>query len=204
MPKPGVIAISGIPGTGKSTVAKALGRLLPAPVWNLGDVAVEHELVGRDESGRDTQVVDTDALQDTLREEIPRVKADWLVVEGHYADVTPKEYIALAVVMRCKPDILWERLAVRGYSEPKVRENVQAEILGDCTSYMLDLELDSRLIEMDTSGTTPEAVASLLLGIVRTPAKAENYPPGNINWLQYLDERGELGKYMRGSDSKKG
>ncbi len=201
MPKPAVIAISGTPGTGKSTVAIAFGRLLNAPIWNLGEIAVKNELVEQDESGRDAQVVDTDALADVLLEEIPRVQGEYLVVEGHYADVTPAEFITLGVVLRCKPEVLWKRLAVRGYPEVKVRENVQAEILGDCTSYMLDLELGTHLIEVDTSSTTPEEVASLLLGILRSPTKAESYPAGNINWLQYLDERGELDKYMRGPSS---
>ncbi len=201
MPKPAVIAISGIPGTGKSTVAIALGKLLNAPVWNLGEIAVKHELVEPDESGRDAQVVDTDALADVLMDEIPTVHGDNLIVEGHYADVTPAEFIVLGVVLRCKPEVLWNRLAKRGYSETKVRENVQAEILGDCTSYMLELELGKNLIEVDTSNTTAEEVANLLLGILRSPTKAENYPAGNINWLQYLDERGELDKYMRGSSS---
>ncbi len=201
MPKPSVVAISGIPGTGKTTVAIALGRLLNAPVWNLGEIAVKNELVEQDESGRDAQVVDTDALADVLLEEIPRVQGDWLVVEGHYADITPVDFIILGVVLRCKPEVLWKRLQSRGYSEPKIRENVQAEILGDCTSYMLDLELGSRLVEVDTSDTKPEEVANVLQGILRSPTKAENFTVGTINWLQYLDERGELDKYMHGSSS---
>jgi broad-specificity NMP kinase len=77
-----------------------------------------------------------------------------------------------------------------------VKENVEAEVLGDCTSFMLDRELGHRLVEIDASETTPDEVAAILQGILDQPESATEYEPSIINWLQYLDERGELEKYL--------
>ena len=61
-----------------------------------------------------------------------------MLIEGHYADLVKSDQIQAAIILRCQPEILSQRLAERQYSPAKINENVQAEIVGDCTSYMLE------------------------------------------------------------------
>ncbi|HMF32305.1 MAG TPA: AAA family ATPase, partial [Candidatus Lokiarchaeia archaeon] len=177
---PRVIAISGTPGAGKSVVAMVIGQMLDAIVWNLGDVADQHNLLEADSTGRDASEVDTDLLEAVLRDEIPRVGSAWLIIEGHYADVVPPEFVTLAVVLRCRPDVLCARLTARGYSEAKVKENVEAEILGVCTYDMQKSDIGDRFVDIDASDLDPESVASIIKSILEDPELAANYKPGII------------------------
>ncbi len=73
------------------------------------------------DDARGTKEVDVDALDREVR---APAKLGFLV--GHYAHLLTAD---LAVVLRCHPKVLADRLRARGWADAKVRENVEAEAI---------------------------------------------------------------------------
>ena len=71
------------------------------------------------------QVVD--ALEETLT-------SGGNVVDFHGCDFFPERWFDLVVVLQAETSVLWDRLAEggRNYSEAKIKENVQCEIMHVC------------------------------------------------------------------------
>jgi adenylate kinase len=162
--------ITGTPGTGKSAVAAVLG--------SRGEVVIilaetmGPYIIGTDED-RDTRVVD----EERWAAEFPHREG---FVEGHLAHLLPCERI---VVLRCRPDILAGRLASRGYPPEKIWENVEAEALDLILCETLELHPESEILEIDTTGRTPEETAGCVLRFVRGDVPATH---GSIDWSGYL------------------
>lgn len=116
-------AISGTPGTGKSTVSAEL-RKLGYTVIDGNRHMEEHGLLTERDIARDTYDVDVDLFNDSLDEY--RTSGDSIFIDSHLAHLCDCSF---AVVLRCHPDVLADRLRARGYPEAKVLENVQAEVL---------------------------------------------------------------------------
>ncbi len=114
-----LIAVSGTPGTGKTTVAKWLARKLGLQYVSLNDYARKHGMVvGRDEK-RKADEVDVDRLR--------KVKFEDAVLEGHFSH----ELLAdVKIVLRLHPSKLEERLEEKGWGAEKIRENCEAEAMG--------------------------------------------------------------------------
>lgn len=166
----GPVALTGTPGTGKTTVARRLPR-----VWQVREVAELAAPSERRAAERTTPVaVDLAALRAAERRRPPAARAD--VYVGHLAHLLPCRDV---VVLRCHPLELRRRLdrARRG-SEDDRRENVAAE----ATDVVLieALSLRRRVWEVDTSGRPPGAVAREVARLVRTRP-----PPryGHVDWL---------------------
>lgn len=164
-----LVALTGTPGTGKSSVAAELGRrgyfVLP-----LDRFAEEHKLVTGYDAARGTKEVDVEALDREVR--VP-AKLGFLV--SHYAHLLS---VNMAIVLRCHPKVLADRLRARGWGEPKVRENVEAEAIDAITQ-----EAATRLpfvYEVDTTSATPEAVAGAVLEILQ--GKVAGREPGHLDW----------------------
>ena len=122
-----LVAISGTPGTGKTTVADALGLALGWHVMHLNGIARSKKLwLGRDRR-RGCMVVDVEALQ----EEVRRIqkKERNLIIESHYAHEMDAD---VTVILRCSPAELRKRLEKKGWSKTKIDENVEAEIMEVC------------------------------------------------------------------------
>jgi Predicted nucleotide kinase (related to CMP and AMP kinases) len=51
------------------------------------------------------------------------------VVEFHTSRLFPERWFDLVVLLRCDNTPLYDRLQARGYSEKKIRENIDCEIL---------------------------------------------------------------------------
>lgn len=62
-----------------------------------------------------------DALEDVM-------EGGGVIVDYHSCDFFPERWFDLVVVLQCDNTVLWNRLEKRGYSQPKIQENVQCEV----------------------------------------------------------------------------
>lgn len=164
-----LVAITGTPGTGKSTTCDVLASR-GYVVIDLDEVARQEGLVlGRDEA-RGTDEVDVDAMRAQLR-----VPAKIAFLKGHYSHLMD---VNLVVVLRCRPSALRARLEARGWSSEKVRENVEAEAIDVITQ-----EAVGRIpfvYEIDTTEFPPERASDAVLEILQ--GKTKGHEPGSIDW----------------------
>jgi len=184
-----VIAIAGSPGTGKTSVAAILKDILGATVISLNDFVDTHGLVDAWDAENDTRIVDEERLRDALLKEIDDITSyqeiSWLIIEGLLADVIADK-CTCAVVLRLHPTMMRERLAARGYSENKIAENVQAEILGTSTYHMQETR-GNDFYDLDTTSKPVQDVARLILDLVDGRVDQDAYRPGKIDWISNPD-----------------
>lgn len=169
-----MIALTGTPGTGKTAVAEILRRkgYRVIPVVELAKL---HNCILDDKGDEDEVIVDVEKLSEV------RFNG---VVEGHLSHLLSPD---IAVVLRCNPLILKKRLLERGWSEEKVMENVEAELLD--VILVEAMEYCNDVYEVDTTNLSIEEVAEIVERIVSGKGEGEEYKPGNIDWLSELEER---------------
>ncbi len=183
---PSVIAISGTPGTGKTGVGQLLVKRLNATLIELSHLAKEQQLLLGEDVKRETLIADTEKLQHYLVNLI-RESPKTHVIVGHFADEVPKGILEFLVVLRCNPITLTQRLRDRQWSQNKILENVQAEILGECTMQALLRHKREKVFEIDTTEATLEEVVDAI-EVIQTSSSHE-YTVGRISWLSTLDPR---------------
>jgi broad-specificity NMP kinase len=111
--------------------------------------------------------VDTKALRDKFLAASPRRA----VVYGHLlSDVVRKNEAQMVAVLRCEPMVLKARLARRGYPAAKVRENVEAELIGVVLDECVARFGRDRVREYDTTVGNGTGVARALAKDVRSKA----------------------------------
>lgn len=143
-----VIIFTGVPGTGKTTLAKALAKDLKYKYLDVNKLIEEKKLIDDYDELLDTKIVDTDKLVDALAELIRNSKTD-LIIDSHLAYYIPKKYVDYCIVCTCDLKILKKRLLERNYNPQKVRDNLDAEIFNSC---LVDaLEFGHNVVQIDTS-----------------------------------------------------
>jgi adenylate kinase len=163
--------ITGTPGTGKSSVGTELLRR-GRTVIRIADT-VRPYVIGIDKE-RDTELIDVDRW---IEEFVP-VEG---FVEGHFAHLLPCNRI---VVLRCRPDVLKNRLAQRNYREEKIRENVQAEALDTCLIESVELYAPLQILELDTTARDAVFCAD------QTERFVDGEIPGGfgtLDWSEFLE-----------------
>ena len=167
-------ALTGTPGTGKTSVAKVL-RERGYDVLDMTQYIKDHDLREEYDAKRDTYDVDVDRLNDSL------AGMDDCIFEGHLAHFMDVDAI---IVLRCHPDVLAERLRARGYGDAKVTENVQAEVLDVILCESVDSEIPT--FSVDTTASEPSETASAVEDIMK--GDTHQYMPGNIDWTEEMDK----------------
>ncbi|HLN51371.1 MAG TPA: AAA family ATPase [Thermoplasmata archaeon] len=162
-------ALTGTPGTGKSSVARRLaGRFRVVEVRDLA------RKVGAVRRRGASVEVDLDALSRAVRRPVT-VGAPELIV-GHLAHLLP---LREAIVLRCHPNELLARLRRARRGTPA---NRQSNYVCEATDSILieARRLGRRVFEIDTTNRTVEAVARDVARHLRGrgPARSQS-----IDWL---------------------
>ncbi|QEE14927.1 adenylate kinase family protein [Promethearchaeum syntrophicum] len=177
--------LSGTPGTGKTTVAKKL-KDNNFSIISLGDFVIQNNLFCEEDKKRDTKIIDEEKINSFFSKYLSNNKFSIpIIIESHYADIIdlPCE---IAIILRCHPQILEKRLQSRNYSPEKIRENIQAELLGDSTSHMLereDLIEKGSIFEINSSNLTIEETANKIAEIIQKPENFQDLKAGWLSWL---------------------
>lgn len=162
-----LIALTGTPGTGKSTVAEELQRR-GYRIIHVNDTIGPYVLENDEEL--DTRIVDTEQWID----EFPPFDG---IVEGHLSHLLPADKV---ILLRCRPDILKSRLIERGYRTEKVAENVEAEMLDVLLVESLEEHAPEKIYEIDATVMSVPEVADMIERII-----TGDVPPahGIVDWL---------------------
>jgi len=194
-----LVIISGTPGTGKTTVSNKISEMIDVNVITLNELAISEGLIQDFDKKRDTNIVDIDKLVLHVLKlvgELKKKRIKLVIIESHFSDIVPNDIINYAFVLRCEPSVLRRRLRERGYTEEKIAENVQAEILGNCTNYLIKKQMTNPLLEIDTSSLDVEAVSRIILDSIQDNINIEKYRVGKVDWLEKLFREGQLDDFF--------
>ena len=126
------ILITGTPGTGKTSTASTLAeRIEFLTHLNVGEMIRENRCYeGRDEE-LDANILDEDKLLDLLEGLLDNAaeEGQGVVIDFHMPTIFPERWFDLVLVLRTKTELLFDRLAARGYNDKKRDENMEAEIM---------------------------------------------------------------------------
>ncbi|MBR9690364.1 AAA family ATPase [Candidatus Woesearchaeota archaeon] len=125
-----VIIVTGTPATGKTTIAKKIAEKKNFEYVDVNVVIEKNKLESGYDEKRDSKIINTEKLNNLLIEKIKNSKN--IVIDSHLSHYLPKEYVDLCIVTKCGLKELEKRLKQRGYSEEKIRENLDAEIFDTC------------------------------------------------------------------------
>ncbi len=153
-----VVIITGTPGTGKTELAKALARKKGYKYVDVNDVIDENKLIESYDSNRQTNVVDEDKLTKVLEKLISKEKD--LVIDSHMSHCINSGNVDLCIITKCDLKVLKKRLENRGYSEDKVRENIDAEIFDICLNEAE--ESGHKLLIVDTTEKSVDELIEMI------------------------------------------
>ncbi|MFB6093329.1 MAG: adenylate kinase family protein [Halanaeroarchaeum sp.] len=166
------VAVTGTPGTGKTTATDRLETDLP--VVHLNDLIREEDLSTRVDEERDSLVADLEAVEARLadREDV--------VVESHLAHHLDVDRV---IVLRCAPAVLESRLEERGEPAATARENAESEALDVILGEAVTAHGREAVYEVDTTDRAPAAVAR---EIDRAIAGERDPSAGTVDYTDYL------------------
>jgi len=193
-----IIIITGTPGCGKTTITQEISQLEKSEYISLNELIVSKRFYENYDKKRDTYIADFDKMIPYVIKVIEKAKEKklkYFFIEGHFADIIPKKFIDLVIILRCHPDVLRKRLEKRDYKESKIRENLQAEILGNSTNYILEKDLRCPIYEINTSNKSIDSIIKIIKDIINNEEiNLKSFC--NIDWLCELSKKNRLNEFF--------
>ncbi|HHV24239.1 MAG: adenylate kinase family protein [Methanosarcina sp.] len=180
-----LIGLTGTPGTGKTSVSKFLERKRHWKVIHLNDLIKEEHLYTEIDKERDAVIADMQLVRQRLEEIISGRENEVIILESHLA-----HYIAdTVIILRAYPPVLKMRLEARGYSEEKIRENIEAEALD--VILVEAFEWCEKVFEINTTEKSIEETGQDIEKIIDhflsgNEEELSDYEPGSIDWIDLV------------------
>lgn len=168
-----LVAITGTPGTGKSSVSRELARR-GFTVVDAARLAFEKGFAVRPKRTGAPAIVDIARLR---KVQLP--KGDLVFISSHFSHLLKSD---IAIVLRCSPSILKARLEGRKWRKEKVMENVEAEAIDLIT--VEAIQRCKKVFEVDTTSIDAKEASRQILEIVKGSVKG--HEPGHIDWSEEI------------------
>ena len=159
------IVITGVPGSGKTSLAAELAKLTGAKIISINDLVAAQSLFSETDVTDGAKIVLLPKLLAAIKKEVSSAGA-MAVIEGHLA-CELRISARLVIVCRCNPKVLRKRLALRDYWQEKSKANELCEMLDYCTLQSERNFPKSIIFEIDTSASTPAQSAQRALEIMQ-------------------------------------
>ena len=170
------IAITGTPGTGKTSICK-----LAESTVSVSDLAAEIGALGEVDPTDGAAPIDIEKLRDFLAEEWAQPPDQMLLVDGHLSHLLPVDAV---VIIRCDPRILGERNAARNWAGSKVEENSEWELLGGAWSEQDEWE-NLPVLELESTENSPEVLFTEISDWIGVAFKPDS-PEHPIDWVERI------------------
>ena len=171
------IALTGTPGTGKTTIAVAM-RERGYKVIDLNQHAKENGLL--EDFDEEMGSYEVDVFRLGLSLEQFKILNGVVFLDGHLSHFLECDKI---IVLRCNPSVLYERLKERGYDEQKILENVQAEVLDVILCEASDT--GRNVYEIDCTSVPTSTIISEVMDILEG---ASGHGPGSVDWSGEMEK----------------
>jgi len=176
------VALTGTPGTGKSSVATLLQKH-GYTIVRLHQFAKKYKCTDGIDTKRSSQLIDIDKLNNTIKKTFT---TDTIVFfEGHLGHLL--KAIDKVIILRCHPKKLKKRLMKKKWSIKKIKENVDAETIDVILCETVALHSKENIFEIDTTQKTIEEIATIIIDIVkRNFQPTKPYTIGQIDWTEEI------------------
>ena len=177
-----IIAITGTPGTGKTSVSKIL-KDKDFEVVDLNKLAVGEDFLDGFDEKRDSKIVDINKLNNYVKNNY--TTGSIVFVEGHLSHLL--KAVNKVIVLRCHPQELRKRLSTKKWKEEKISENVESEILDIILCETNNIYSAENIFEIDTTHRSVDDVTSSIVEIVENDFRPmKKYNMGKIDWSEEI------------------
>jgi len=120
-----ILYITGVPGTGKTSIAKHLSQTLALKYLEINDLVKQNDLYYGYDINRDTLIVDDELLIKKLKQEIALNSRICVAGGIIFEDIS----FDLIIVLHSSIPTLKRRFETRKYDEDKIESNLESEIM---------------------------------------------------------------------------
>ena len=142
------VIVTGTPGTGKTTVARAVAGAYGLRYIDVNRLISRRGLSEGYDCSRKCRIVDVARLRRELVSLVQQARKQ-PVIDSHLSHCLPKRCVALCIVTQCSLRTLRRRLEARRYPESKIRENLDSEIFEICRTEAEEMGHSILLVKTD-------------------------------------------------------